>query len=62
VGYRFRLLDKTIGGNTTLSLRGLNVFNQQPPFLDNAIGAVGYDPENADLLGRRVSLSIEHEW
>jgi len=56
------LLGNVIGGDTTISLRGFNVFNKQPPFLNNDVGAVGYDPENADLLGRRVSLKIEHEW
>jgi len=39
-----------------------NVFNKQPPFLNNDVGAVAYDPENADLLGRRVSLNLRHEW
>jgi outer membrane receptor protein involved in Fe transport len=62
LGYKLDPLDKVIGGDSTISLRGFNVFNQQPPFLNNAVGAVGYDPENADLLGRRVSLKIEHQW
>jgi len=62
VGYRFRPSDEAKSGHTMVALHGLNIFNEQPPFLDNAVGVVGYDPENADLLGRRVSLSIEHEW
>jgi len=62
LGYKLRLLDKAIGGDSTISLRGFNVFNRQPPFLNNDVGAIGYDPENADLLGRRVSLKIEHQW
>jgi len=62
VAYKARRLDDLIHGNTTLSLRGLNIFNQQPPFLNNNVSLVGFDPENADLLGRRVSLRLEHEW
>jgi len=62
VAYKASQLDQLIGGNTTVSLRGLNVFNKQPPFLNNNVSFVGFDPENADLLGRRVSLRLEHEW
>jgi iron complex outermembrane recepter protein len=62
VAYKASQLDDLIGGNTTVSLRGLNVFNKQPPFLNNNVSFVGFDPENADLLGRRVSLRLEHEW
>jgi hypothetical protein len=25
-------------------------------------GTVGYDPENSDLLGRRMSLKVERAW
>jgi hypothetical protein len=35
-----------------------NVFNEQPPFLNNGVSFVGYDPESADLLGRRVSSKM----
>jgi iron complex outermembrane receptor protein len=45
-----------------VSLRGLNVFNQQPPFLNNVVSSIGYDQENGDLLGRRVSVSFEKRW
>lgn len=62
VGYKASSLDELIGGATTISLRGLNVFNRQPPFLNNSLSFTGYDPENGDLLGRRVSLRLEHEW
>jgi outer membrane receptor protein involved in Fe transport len=62
VGYKARSLDELIGGTTTISLRGLNVFNRQPPFLNNNLSFTGYDAENGDLLGRRVSLRLEHEW
>jgi iron complex outermembrane receptor protein len=62
LGYGMRPLDRRLGGETTLSLRGFNVFNKQPPFLNNSVGYIGYDPENGDLLGRRISLAIEHKW
>lgn len=62
VGYRAAVLDETLGGSTTVTLRAFNVFNQQPPFLNNSQNFVGYDLENSDLLGRRLSLRIEHAW
>jgi hypothetical protein len=62
LGYKWTVLDADFGGDTTLSLRGFNVFNKQPPFLINDVGIVGFDPENANLLGRRVSLMITYEW
>jgi hypothetical protein len=42
-------------------LAGLNVLDKDPPFYNNPNG-VGYDPENADLVGRRVSLFLRKEW
>lgn len=60
--YTLRPFDLPQGGETTVSLRGQNVFNKQPPFLNNSYSAIGYDPENGDLLGRRVSLAIQHRW
>jgi len=62
LGYEVRPVDAAIGGETTVSLRGQNVFNKQPPFLNNSLSALGYDPENGDLLGRRVSIAIQHRW
>lgn len=38
-----------------------NLFNQDPPFLNNQIG-VGYDPENADAMGRFVSFQLTKTW
>jgi len=62
MGYRLGHLSKLMKGDTTLSLRGFNVFNKPPPFVNNSFDNVGYDPENADLLGRRLSLKVEYEW
>ncbi len=38
-----------------------NVFDEDPPFFNNASG-VGYDLENADPLGRMVSLQVRATW
>lgn len=38
-----------------------NLFNEDPPFLNNPIG-VGYDPENADAMGRFISLQLTKTW
>jgi iron complex outermembrane recepter protein len=48
-------------GNTTLALSGENLLNRDPPFLNNAVG-VGYDEENADIIGRFVSFTIRRSW
>ncbi|MFL6605210.1 MAG: TonB-dependent receptor domain-containing protein [Steroidobacteraceae bacterium] len=61
-GYRASSFDSALGGETMVSLRGQNVFNKQPPFLRNGLSGVGYDPENGDLLGRRVSVALQHRW
>lgn len=62
VGYKPTTLNELSGSKATISLHALNVFNKQPPFLNNDVGMVAYDPENGDLLGRRLSLRIEVEW
>jgi iron complex outermembrane receptor protein len=62
LGYEPAPLDARWSGQTTFSLRSYNVFNRQPPFLNNGLSFIGYDPENGNLLGRRVSLAIEHRW
>jgi iron complex outermembrane receptor protein len=46
---------------TRLSLDVENVFNELPPFLNNSIG-LGYDAENADILGRIVSFRLRKNW
>lgn len=48
-------------GRTQFVLNTLNVFNVDPPFLNNPIG-VGYDQENADLYGRLVSFEVRKRW
>ncbi len=44
-----------------VTLNVQNLFDQDPPFYDNPL-AVGYDPVNADPLGRVVSLTLTKAW
>lgn len=44
-------------GSPRLSLSVLNALDEDPPFANNPIG-VGYDPANADPLGRFVALEL----
>jgi outer membrane receptor protein involved in Fe transport len=46
---------------TQVFLSALNALDEDPPFYNNANG-VGYDPDNADLVGRQVSLFVRKEW
>ena len=39
-----------------------NVFNVDPPFLNNQIVGLGYDQENATPYGRLLSLEIQKSW
>lgn len=48
--------------HTQLELSALNLFNRDPPFLNNALAGLGYDQENADPYGRIVSLWIRRNW
>jgi outer membrane receptor protein involved in Fe transport len=51
--------------NTQTNLGIINVFDQRPPFVnefDLTSGTFGYDPANASLLGRAVSLQFVMRW
>lgn len=47
--------------DTRFSLSALNVFDEDPPFVNNLVG-VGYDPTNADPLGRFVAFQLTKSW
>jgi len=49
-------------GNTQFSLNVQNLFNVNPPFLNNNAAGIGYDQENADLYGRMASFEIRKRW
>jgi outer membrane receptor protein involved in Fe transport len=59
--YRFGAHSNPKLGNVTIDLNMQNIFDNRPPFVNNPIG-VAYDPENADLLGRFISIGIRKEW
>ena len=55
--------------DATSLLRGLrvtldarNVFNANPPFLNNQLTDIGYDQENANPYGRQLSLQLRKRW
>ena len=65
IGYR---VDGGSGwlANTQFNLGINNALDQRPPFvnqinLDDS-GTFGYDPANASLLGRQVSLQVVKRW
>jgi outer membrane receptor protein involved in Fe transport len=45
-----------------LELNARNVFNVDPPFLNNQVTYIGYDQENADPYGRLLSLQLLKRW
>ncbi len=61
LAYTFGATPGSEAGKTTLTLGADNLFNRDPPFLNNPVG-VGYDQENGDLTGRVVSLTIQRKW
>lgn len=48
-------------GDMRLSLGMENLLDERPPFLNNSAG-IGYDPENADLMGRVISVNVQKKW
>ena len=47
---------------TRLELNARNVFNVDPPYLDNQSRDIGYDQENATPYGRQLSLEARKTW
>ena len=45
-----------------LSLSIRNLFDNDPPFVNNSAVRVGYDPENVSPLGRFISFNITKTW
>lgn len=48
-------------GETRVALGATNLFDQDPPFLNNGMG-VGYDEENADIIGRFIGITVTQNW
>ena len=61
---QFRLTPKATTGlakNSSAALTIQNLFDRDPPFVDRSLG-FGYDPANADVLGRFIALQIKKQW
>nr|WP_246623846.1 TonB-dependent receptor [Sphingomonas colocasiae] len=57
--------DAHILGGLTVSLSIQNLFDSDPPFvvdLGNSAQSLGYDPTNANPLGRMISVSLRKSW
>lgn len=54
-------LEYNVTGGANLAVNIQNLFDRDPPFVDNARGT-GYDPTNATALGRFVSTSVTYKW
>jgi outer membrane receptor protein involved in Fe transport len=48
--------------NLQIQVRALNLFNTNPPFLNNTVEETSYDQENGNLLGRRVQIQLQVTW
>jgi outer membrane receptor protein involved in Fe transport len=48
--------------DTRIELNARNVFNVDPPFLNNQVVSIGYDQENANPYGRVLSLELRKSW
>lgn len=44
-----------------IALNAQNLFDKEPPFFNNPAG-IGYDPTNAELRGRFISLTLQKKW
>lgn len=59
---RLSSADKTgLARGLSAALTIQNVFDRDPPFVDRSLG-FGYDPANADVLGRFIALQIKKQW
>jgi hypothetical protein len=61
LSYASSWMGSELFSNTTLSLSAENIFNSNPPFVNNPSG-IGYDNANADLMGRFVSVRLRKDW
>jgi iron complex outermembrane receptor protein len=55
-----------LSGDTSFALSVRNAFDKLPPYVNSTAfygGAMyGYDPDNADPIGRFITLRISHRW
>jgi len=62
LGYRLRSWGASSAARTQIVAAAKNVFNTDPPFINNVVESVGYDQENGDLFGRRMSIALQVQW
>ena len=48
-------------GNTVFSINVQNLFDEDPPFVNNPAG-IGYDPNNASPVGASIAFQITKDW
>jgi len=67
IAYDFGSGGSSALSNTSLALSVTNLFDQDPPFVqnqatDNIANAFNYDATNASPLGRFISIRLTHTW
>ena len=62
IGYRFSGTGNGLLNDTRLSLIGLNVFDEDPPFILDDFASINYDPTNANAFGRTIAVQIVKAW
>ena len=69
LGYTFDVNEDSFLNGTSVSLSVINLFDQDPPFVDRTPTAnfalndpVGFDPTNANALGRFIQFGIRKKW
>lgn len=60
VAYDFDV-DQGVWRNVSVALDFQNLFDKDPPFVDNPAG-FGYDPQQANAMGRVLSLQLSKRW
>lgn len=63
LSYRFGEEHGPLAG-VSLALNASNLFDTDPPFTINNLGTsvIGYDPENANAIGRVFSFQVSRKW
>lgn len=59
--YRFGDSRPVVGG-VSVSLFALNALSEDPPFVNNIGGSIGFDPEHASARGQFVGIELSKDW
>lgn len=62
LGYDFPDSPGSWSQGLRIEMNARNVFNVDPPFLNNQLTYIGYDQENANPYGRQLSLQLRKIW